>query len=144
MTTNSSNEREAAERSVGSMLGFGEGELAAYSDEDDGDTRMIELPQPEPRWIVQVTPFDRRMMDTACLLSELRAGLVRRGTLVWRGGMHDWLPVERIGDLLLGPAPGAGSPAARHAARGTLASSVLILLVAALTTVILAAGGVFG
>jgi hypothetical protein len=121
--------------------------LGTYADEDDGVTRMFEVPESEPSWIVQVTPFDRRIMETSRLLSELRQGMVQRGTLVWRGGMHDWLPVERIGELLLGPALGAAAPAPRRAVGRVLESSVpvvLVLLAAAATTVLLAAGGVFG
>jgi hypothetical protein len=119
-------------------------ELGAYADEDDGETRMFELRPSEPRWLVQVTPFDRRAMDTSRLIAEVEHGLVQRGTLVWRGGMHDWLPIERIGDFLLGPAQRAVVPPARAERGVVLVSSVLILLAAAATTIFLAAGGVFG
>jgi hypothetical protein len=145
--TNVWNEREAEANVTLTTPEANRLELAAYVDEDDGVTRMLELPQAEPSWIVQVTPFDRRIMETSRLLAELRQGMVQRGTLVWRGGMHDWLPVERIGELLLGPALGRAAPAPRRVAGAGLAPSAwvaLLLLAAAATTVLLAAGGVFG
>lgn len=117
-------------------------ELSAYAEEDDGETRMFEARPSEPRWLVQVTPFDRRAMGTSRLLSEVELGLVSPQTLVWRGGMHDWLPVERIGEILLGLGPSAGRPQAPRAVGGVLVSSALILLIAAAAAVLLAAGGV--
>jgi hypothetical protein len=74
--------------------------LSAYGDEDDVVTQVIDAELAEPKWIVQITPLDRRMMATAELLSEsMRGALVRLDTLVWRGGMEDWLPLEEVDAL---------------------------------------------
>jgi hypothetical protein len=137
------NERELHEGIASGVLPPAGLELAAYGDEDDGETRMFEVRPSEPRWLVQVTPFDRRAMDTSRLISEVQHGLVQRGTLVWRGGMHDWLPIERLGELLLGPAHRAIAQRARPA-RSVLFSSALLFLAAVATTLLLAAGGIFG
>lgn len=118
--------------------------LAPYAEEDDGETRMFEAPPHEQRWLVQLSPFDRRSMETSRLLAELEHGQVRRGTLVWRGGMRDWLPVERIAEFLLGSALPVARRPDRHSPSALLASSALIVLAAIATTVLLAAGGVFG
>jgi len=117
--------------------------LAAYAEEDDGETRMFEVPPPEPRWLVQLSPFDRRSMETSRLIAGLQLGQVRRGMLVWRGGMQNWLPVERIAEMLLGtPLPAARRP--ERPAPNAMLASALIVLAAVATTVLLAAGGVFG
>ena len=121
-----------------------EAALAPYAEEDDGETRMFEAPLPEQRWLVQLSPFDRRSMETSRLLAGLEHGQVRRGTLVWRGGMQDWLPVERIAEFLLGSALPVVRRPDRQAPNALLAASALIVLAAIATTALLAAGGVFG
>jgi hypothetical protein len=140
---NAYRERKPPEGATSDVFPAAELDLAAYSDEDDGETRMFEVRPPEPRWLVQLTPFDRRAMDTSRLISEVELGLVQRSTLVWRRGMHDWLPIERIGEFLLGPAHRAMARPT-WPARGVLVSSALLLLAAVATTLLLAAGGVFG
>jgi uncharacterized protein DUF4339 len=62
-------------------------------------TQLLEAPLGDQEWMVQVTALDRRMMSTAQLLSELQTGKVNTKTLVWRGGMDDWMPVARIDEL---------------------------------------------
>jgi uncharacterized protein DUF4339 len=74
--------------------------LAPFSEEDDVATQEVQLPRNDFKWIVQLTPLDRRMMDTAQLVAELLEGTrVQRSTLVWRGGMDDWQPIEKISEL---------------------------------------------
>lgn len=87
-------------------------ELAAYSEDDDVATQRVEAAASEPRWIVRVTALDRRMMGTEELVAELLRGeLVGPETLVWRGGMENWLPLSRALDLGAAARPGAVGPA---------------------------------
>lgn len=136
--------------------------LDAYSEDDDVVTEQVEAMLHEPRWLVQFTSLDRRLMDTSEVISALLGGTIRRETLVWRGGMEDWLPVGRL-DLLspsaiptLPPqrreAPGApitarrttGAPAIRaRPLELTLAAVAIALSAATITTSVLSIAGVF-
>jgi hypothetical protein len=74
--------------------------LDAYDENDDVVTEFVEPAPAEPKWLVRITPFDRRSMSREDLLTELReGGLVRSETLVWRRGMHDWLSVAQAHEL---------------------------------------------
>jgi hypothetical protein len=132
--------------------------LGAYDDNEEEVTRFVEPAPEEPRWLVQVTPFDRRSMSRERLLAELlRGGLVCGDTLVWRRGMRNWSALARVGELgapeTLPPARAPVSPAraAERTARPpspseagiVLASSAAALLVVAVTLALLAWGGVF-
>ncbi|HTV18730.1 MAG TPA: GYF domain-containing protein, partial [Polyangiaceae bacterium] len=60
----------------------------------------MDAPLGEQEWMVQITPLDRRMMSTEQLLNEIATGtLVKRDMLVWRTGMSDWAPINRIEEL---------------------------------------------
>lgn len=109
--------------------------LPAYSEEDDVATQLVLLPRSDFKWIVQLTPLDRRMMDTAQLVTELLDGTrVHRSTLVWRGGMDDWQPIEKIGDLPISARQAATlPPTARARARMAPQRAVLISLVVAIS-----------
>jgi hypothetical protein len=73
-------------------------ELAAYAENDDVVTQFVETRRPPASWIVQLTPFDRRVMSTEQLLAELERGrFVRADTLVWRKGMSEWRSVANVG-----------------------------------------------
>lgn len=117
-----------------------EAPLAEYSEEDDVATQQIQMPRGDFKWIVQLTPLDRRMMDTAQLVAELLDGTrVHRRTLVWRGGMDDWQPIESIGDLPIGARQAATQPpAARRRARMAPRRAVMISLIVALSTTAMA------
>jgi hypothetical protein len=143
-------------------------QLSAYGDEDDVVTQVIDAELTEPKWIVQITPLDRRMMATSELLfASMRGELVRQDTLVWRGGMEDWLPLEEVDALAsvrrqlptLSPqkspqksaqrrSPRARSLAAavavdRAMSNGMLASVAIVISTAALAISALAVCGVF-
>lgn len=84
-----------------------------YSEDDDAATRAFEALVAEQRWIVQVTPLDRRMMSSEELVSELSKGdLIGHDTPVWRTGMLDWLPIGRLTAL-----PDVALPASALTAR---------------------------
>jgi len=141
-----------------------EAALAAYAEEDDAATQFVAPPPSEPRWLVQLTPFDRRTMGTAELMAEVLDERLPRETRVWREGMRDWAP---LGQLIDRPAPpprrpsasrpvnarpqevgGALAVATRSAALGGgsafwLANAAVALAVAAATLGVLSAGGVF-
>jgi hypothetical protein len=75
---------EAREGAAGSSL-------SAYVESEDVVTQFVETPRPPASWIVQLTPFDRRVMSTEHLLAELERGRwVHADTLVWRKGMSEW------------------------------------------------------
>lgn len=70
--------------------------LRAYGEDDDAATQLVEPPRSEPRWLVQITAFDRRSMETTALLTEVLSGRLSPSTRVWREGMLDWAPLERV------------------------------------------------
>jgi hypothetical protein len=74
-------------------------ELGAYGEEDDAATQLVEPLHSEPRWLVQITPFDRRSMETTALVSDVLAGRLAPSTPVWRDGMQNWTPLDRVLDL---------------------------------------------
>lgn len=114
--------------------------LAPFLEEDDVATQQVQLPRGDFKWIVQLTPLDRRMMDTAQLVAELLEGTrVQRTTLVWRGGMDDWQPIEKISDLPLSARHATTLPAAaRRRVRIAPQRAVLISLVVALSATAMA------
>jgi hypothetical protein len=136
--------------------------LDAYSEDDDVVTEQVEAMLHEPRWLVQFTSLDRRLMDTSEVISALLGGTIRRDTLVWRGGMDDWLPVGRL-DLLSPsaiptlPPKGREASGAPSTSRGTsrapairakpleltLAALAIALSTATITTSVLSIAGVF-
>ena len=158
---------EEPQLSISAAPGTFDFPLAEYT-EEDVPTHLVEALSFEPRWLVQVTTFDRRMLDTEQVLAALEAGLVRPDTLVWRGGMDDWQPLARAFSLesaarltlpplarrrsLEGAArltlpPLARSQPARApqpaASVAVLASVAIVVSIAAVTTSALAVGGVF-
>jgi uncharacterized protein DUF4339 len=162
-------DRESLPTAAGQVAAGQAERLSVYGDEDEVVTQVIDAEIAEPKWIVQVTPLDRRMMATAELVSEaMRGALVRPDTLVWRGGMDDWLPLEAVDALAavrrqlptLSPRARSGKAAgvvARVVAgvgqgpalgghglsNGLLASLAVVLSTAALTISALAVCGVF-
>jgi hypothetical protein len=153
--------------SISAVPGASDFPLSEYTDEDV-PTHLVEALSFEPRWLVQVTTFDRRMMDTEQVLAALDASLVRHDTLVWRGGMDDWQPLARAfsleGSERLTLPPVARRMSLASAARTTLpprerpqparadqptalaallASVAIVVSIAAVTTSALAVGGVF-
>jgi len=145
--------------------------LDAYSEDDNAVTQEVSGMLHEPRWLVQFTSLDRRLLETTDVISALLSGAIRRETLVWRGGMDDWVPVGRL-DLLaqsaiptLPPqrrsvAPGSAPRAVSTSALGTsvtsgspsvharpmellLASVAIALSAATITTSFLSIAGVF-
>jgi hypothetical protein len=98
--------------------------LGAYGEEDDAATQLVEPPHSEPRWLVQITPFDRRSMEATTLATEMLSGRLPPSTPVWRDGMRDWTPLERVIELPLrssGTRPvSVGAARAGGEARGQL------------------------
>jgi len=136
--------------------------LDAYSEDDDTVTQQAEAMLLEPRWLVQFTSLDRRLLDTSELISALLGGAIGRETLVWRGGMEDWAPVGRL-DLLSPssiptlPPQRRDAPSSRSTSRRTtsapvarakpleltLAALAIALSAATITTSVLSIAGVF-
>ncbi|HTV21484.1 MAG TPA: DUF4339 domain-containing protein [Polyangiaceae bacterium] len=149
-------------RAYGAELGFDDEPLsedslalAAYSEDDNVVTEEVGGMLHEPRWLVQFSTLDRRMMDTSEVISALIEGAIRRDTPVWRGGMDDWLPVGQL-DLLSPSALPTLPPQRRtikpttleplHRARPlevALASLAIALSAATVTTSMLSIAGVF-
>lgn len=82
--------------------------VAAYSEDDDAVTQLLESPLSDQEWMVQVSALDRRMMSTAQVLDELSAGSVNASTLVWRGGMDDWAELASVPELSQSSESGSG------------------------------------
>jgi len=129
--------------------------IGVYAEDEEDITRCVETPRPEPNWLVQITPFDRRQMSTEGLLRELRRGqLVHPGSLVWRGGTARWRPIAQV-DELQAKAPARSASAGgrvrgRSAARAepgrfplVVAACAAALLAGALTVYGLARAGAF-
>jgi len=108
--TNSNNDIEELEELLTELEGQEARIVTPYSEEDDAVTRLMEAPLGDQDWMVQVTALDRRMMSTPQLLSELSAGRISSRTLVWRGGMGDWLPVARVDELSRASAAPTSAP----------------------------------
>ena len=127
--------------------------LGRYSDEDNAATAFLETPQPEPHWLVQVTPFDRRLWSRERVLQELvhQRGVIHRDTLVWRGGMNNWRRIAQLEELHGGtplPPPPRLPRRANLPPRVPLAQAALLYSAAALFMVsaalyALRAAGVF-
>jgi len=138
-------------------VGAAEPPIGVYAESEEDVTQFVETPRPEPKWIVQITPFDRRQMSTEGLLRELRRGqLVHRESLVWRGGSADWQPIARVDELQTqAGAPSAAAPSGPSGRwRGALgriprrvpavvAAGLAALLAGALTLYALAWAGAF-
>jgi hypothetical protein len=126
--------------------------LGRYSEEENVATAFFETPRPEPHWLVQVTPFDRRLWSRERVLEELmhQSGLVHRDTLVWRGGMNNWRPIAQLEELHGGtplpppPRPQRRAPHARVSiGQAALLYSAAALFMASVALYALRAAGVF-
>ena len=112
--TNSNNDIEELEELLTELEGQEAQLVSPYSEDDDAVTQLMDAPLGDQEWMVQVTPLDRRMMSTDQLVAELHGGRLSDKTLVWRGGMDDWLPIQRVEELVSAPRP-APSLASRMA-----------------------------
>jgi hypothetical protein len=113
--------------------------MATYSEDDDSATQIAPALAGEPKWIVQITSLDRRMMSTEELVAELERGsLIGQETLVWRGGMSDWLPIAQVAELPV-VAPRRATPGAELTRPRQPGSSELVLASSALVVAVLAA-----
>jgi hypothetical protein len=110
--TQSNNDIEELEELLTELEGQEAQLVRPYAEDDDAVTQLMDAPLGDQEWMVQVTALDRRMMSSEQVMSDLRAGKLSQRTLVWRGGMDDWLPIARIDSLSQGgmmPAPAAVS-----------------------------------
>jgi hypothetical protein len=126
--TNSNKDIEELEELLTELEGQEARLVSPYSEDDDAVTQLMDAPLGDQEWMVQVTPLDRRMMSTDQLVAEFHSGRLSDKTLVWRGGMDDWLPIQRVDELANAqrPAPSLASrmalglpppPAARPASQ---------------------------
>ena len=113
MSSSSTNGVQARRQPAG-LTASAEPPIGVYAEDEEDVTRCVETPRPEPKWLVQITPFDRRQMSTEGLLRELRRGqLVHRESLVWRGGTASWRPIAQVDELQIElPARSARGPRA--------------------------------
>src|SRR4029078_11721665 len=110
--TQSNNDIEELEELLTELEGQEAQLVRPYSEDDDAVTQLMDAPLGDQECMVQVTALDRRMMSTDQVQSELRAGKLSSRTLVWRGGMDDWLPIARVDSLSQGGAPFSAMPMA--------------------------------
>lgn len=96
---NGNNDIEELEDLLTELEGQDAQMVAPYSEDEDAVTQLMEAPLEDQQWMVQLTALDRRMMAKEQLIEELTAGNIDGKTLVWRGGMDDWTPVERVDGL---------------------------------------------
>ena len=97
--TQSNNDIEELEELLTELEGQEAQLVRPYAEDDDAVTQLMDAPLGDQEWMVQVTALDRRMMSTDQVLAELRTGKLSNRTLVWRGGMDDWLPISRVDSL---------------------------------------------
>src|SRR5688572_22828841 len=97
--TNSNKDIEELEELLTELEGQEAQLVSPYSEDDDAVTQLMDAPLGDQEWMVQVTPLDRRMMSTDQLVAEFHSGRLSDKTLVWRGGMDDWLPIQRVEEL---------------------------------------------
>jgi hypothetical protein len=103
--TNRNNDIEELEELLTELEGQEAQIVTPYSEEDDAVTRLMDAPLGDQDWMVQVTALDRRMMSTSQVINELSLGKISQRTLVWRGGMDDWMPLSRVDELSRASAP---------------------------------------
>jgi hypothetical protein len=137
------------------LVSAAEPPIGVYAESEDDVTQFVETPRPEPKWIVQITPFDRRQMSTEGLLRELRHGqLVHRESLVWRGGSADWQPIAHVDELQTEEPPRStltprrsvrspGAPGRTSRVPAVIAAGVAAFLAGAATLYALAWAGAF-
>lgn len=104
--TNRNNDIEELEELLTELEGQEAQLVSPYSEDDDAVTQLMDAPLGDQEWMVQVTPLDRRMMSTEQLVAEFHGGRLSDKTLVWRGGMDDWLPIQRVDELSKAPRAG--------------------------------------
>lgn len=73
--------------------------MEAYSEDDDAVTLSMAAPIGDQEWMVQLSPTNRKMMSTDRVVTELGLGTLNDTTLVWRGGMEEWMPIAEVEDL---------------------------------------------
>src|SRR3954469_4189025 len=117
--TQSNNDIEELEELLTELEGQEAQLVRPYAEDDDAVTQLMDAPLGDQEWMVQVTALDRRMMSTDALLAELQSGRLSSKSLVWRGGMDDWLPVARV-DALAQASRAAPSPMPRVGVVGSL------------------------
>jgi hypothetical protein len=120
--TQSNNDIEELEELLTELEGQEAQLVRPYAEDDDAVTQLMDAPLGDQEWMVQVTALDRRMMSTDQVLAELRAGKLSNRTLVWRGGMDDWLPISRVESLSGASAGGVSHGGMPVAAPGRLAA----------------------
>jgi hypothetical protein len=76
-----------------------EAAVEAYSEEDDAVTLSMAAPIGDQEWMVQLSPTNRKMMSTDRVVIELASGELDDTTLVWRGGMEEWMPIGQVEEL---------------------------------------------
>lgn len=109
--TNSNNDIEELEELLTELEGQEAQLVRPYAEDDDAVTQLMDAPLGDQEWMVQVTALDRRMMSTPQLFTELQSGKLSNKTLVWRGGMDDWLPIAHVEELSqVGARPMGSSP----------------------------------
>src|SRR5687768_6871532 len=97
--TNRNNDIEELEELLTELEGQEAQLVRPYAEDDDAVTQLMDAPLGDQEWMVQVTALDRRMMSMPQLLSELQSGKLSNRTLVWRGGMDDWMPIAHVDEL---------------------------------------------
>lgn len=111
--TQTNNDIEELEELLNELEGQEAQLVSPYSEDDDAVTQLMDAPLGDQEWMVQVTALDRRMMSTEALAAELQSGRLSNKTLVWRGGMDDWLPASRVDALVQASMAAPMSPAPR-------------------------------
>src|SRR5262245_49070480 len=76
-----------------------ENPVEPYSEDDDAVTLSMAAPVGDQEWMVQLSASNRKMMSTDRLVAELGTGGLSESTLVWRGGMEDWVPISQVDDI---------------------------------------------
>jgi len=82
------------------LLGLeSEGAVEPYSEDEDAVTLSMAAPIGDQEWMVQLSPSSRKMMSTDRVVAELSSGELSDTTLVWRGGMDEWMPIAQVDAL---------------------------------------------
>lgn len=142
MSSSGSNGVQARRQPAG-LMASAEPPIGVYAEDEEDVTCCVETPRPEPKWLVQITPFDRRQMSTDGLLRELRRGqLVHRESLVWRGGTASWRPIAQVDELQIEMPAGSASGWRARGPRARRGEPARLPLVVAACAAALLAGAV--
>jgi len=73
--------------------------LSAYAEDDDPETRVLQVPEDPAQWLVALNVHDQRSLTAEQIRQRLAHGELRADMLVWRRGLRTWQLLDSIAEL---------------------------------------------